>query len=268
MSNLDAENGLIQWGTETSTQDSKQPFSFGQKFADTPVVVNTRTSENSERPLPIVSADKDMFYIDRKDTVDRNERFHWFAAASNTAGGTKVATVKDGDNVVAKIQWGTATSSKDGEQSFDYNQSFSKNCAFVIINRNKADAEDILPVVKRTTTGFVVDRNDGIKNDQSFSWIAIGDVDMSNGTFSIPFGHKIMKGGSATSDSNDAESYIFSDFGLEPFTDKCELVLTQRTDKGDECVMPVVKEDKNYFTVNRDGTISNDAHFDWIAIGK
>lgn len=265
---VDTTNGLIQWGTDTSSQDSRQPFSFETSFERAPVVVNTRTGDNSERPLPIVSADTEMFYIDRKDTVDRNERFHWLAVAGQEGNSTKAADIKNGDNKVAKIQWGTATCTKDGEQSFNYTQPFSKNCAIVIINRNKAGAEDILPVVKKTTTGFVIDRNDGISGDQSFSWIAIGDVNMTNGSFSIPFGNKIMKGGSATSKSDDAESYYFKNFDLAAFGSDCDQVFIQRTDKGDECVIPVVKEDKNYFTINRDSTIKGDAHFDWIAIGK
>lgn len=266
---VETTNGLIQWGTDISKNDSRQPFSFETSFDRSPVVVNTRTGDNSERPLPIVDADTKMFYIDRKDSINRNERFHWLAVAAQESNSTKAAIIKDdGGNPVAKIQWGTATSSSDKEQSFNYTQSFSKNCAIVLINRNKAGAEDILPVVKKTTTGFVIDRNDGIKGDESFSWIAIGDVNRSNGAFSIPFGNKVMKGGSATSVIDDAESYYFKNFGLAAFGSGCDQVFIQRTDKGDECVIPVVTEDKNFFTINRDSTINGDSHFDWIAIGK
>ncbi len=270
MSKLDIKNGLVQWGSDNSSQDTEQPFSFDENFTDIPMVVNTRTGEDSENTLPILRADKSMFYIDRKDSINRNERFHWFAVASNQNGGTKVATIEDGKgNAVGKIQWGSSTSSKDGDQSFSFHQSFSKNCAFVITNRNKKGVEDIMPVISKNTGSFTVNRNDGISGDESFSWIAIGDVEMDNNTFSIDFGDKFtMKGGRAKSSSDNAQSYTFTSLGLEPFSNSCDIVLTQRTAKNAECVMPVTEEDKNFFTCNRDGTIDGEEYFDWIAIGK
>jgi hypothetical protein len=72
------------------------------------------------------------------------------------------------------IQWGRATSTSDGGQTFDFPKPFSAKAYSLVLNRLAKDPKSVLSPNTWTATGFQIDRNSVFDGSHNFSWIAIG----------------------------------------------------------------------------------------------
>jgi hypothetical protein len=72
------------------------------------------------------------------------------------------------------IQWGRATSTSDGGQTFDFPKPFSAKAYSLVLNRLAKDPGSVLSPNTWTATGFQIDRNGVFDGSHNFSWIAIG----------------------------------------------------------------------------------------------
>ena len=71
------------------------------------------------------------------------------------------------------IQWGRDVCSEDVTEAFSFPKTFG-DCYNVQITRVGVNLEYIFAVKAKSTTGFTINRDNGIDGDQTFYWMAIG----------------------------------------------------------------------------------------------
>ena len=72
------------------------------------------------------------------------------------------------------FQWGRVISTSDSPETFTFLHEFEHLCFNVFTTRNRSGGVDSLNVKSVSTTSFVVDRNDDMKDDNPFFYFSIG----------------------------------------------------------------------------------------------
>lgn len=73
-----------------------------------------------------------------------------------------------------EIKWGSASSTVDGTEVFNFSSAFPNACFGVFTQRNGADKDLILSVSAYTASSFSIDRSNSIDGSEPFTWFAIG----------------------------------------------------------------------------------------------
>jgi hypothetical protein len=265
------ENAQIEWGTDVLLSDNATKYDFQEEFlnSSTVVIVN-RTDANTDKALPVTTADINSFTIDRNNDGDNVQNFNWIAINQGTGQvqneGYSVVKSSDG-NQLSLIQWGSCQLTQS-QQSFNFHKDFSNECNAVITTRKTAGSTDIYPVVEIDKSSFKIYKDSSVNNGDFF-WIAVGDcIISSQSCFEFDLGQGYMlKGGTASSTTDNAQQFFFENMGLSKFNIECTAVLTNRVANQAQVYLPVTGMAVDCFTITRDESVK-DGDFFWLALGK
>lgn len=126
--------------------------------------------------------------MDNNEIIARNNAVNSTLNIQTTGGLAKFGGDIEADNIGGSaatngyayignvmIQWGTASSTIDGTESFSFPTSFG-SCYSVQTTRTAGGVVDILPIVNKTSSIFQIDRNNGIDGSEPFTWFAVGSI--------------------------------------------------------------------------------------------
>lgn len=266
-------NALIEFGTAVSKVDQPENFSFPKAYscnANQIAAALQIMTPGIKYILPVQANAVNYFTVDRNDSLSGENSFHWLSIGGLKADQFNFTSVTDAaGNVLANIQWGTAVSNTDSAQDFSFPKPFLSGCHAVLTNLCTPNASKMMPVTKVDTTKFTVDRNDDISGNQTFYWIAIGDCKVNSlGNFSFQLGDYVMKGGRASSTSDQSQPFPYKSMELTDFASEGLITLITRTVANASDTLPVTEVDKVDFTIDRNDDISGTQGFYWVSIGK
>jgi len=168
-----------------------------------------------------------------------------------------VATDEDNQTEIKKneLKLWSNRSDDDNKRYFLINQFNDGNSAELVIKDK--DDNNITPRLK-----LDVDKNDITIDDKSI----YRDIDSQmeeDGYAILKNGGLVMQWGHNISTSDDEETF---DFPVS-FPNKCFKVITQRVTANAKNIFPVVDNDVDGFTINRNGDTDGDHGFMWFAMG-
>lgn len=167
----------------------------------------------------------------------------------------------------ARIQWDNKKSTSDSSESYDFPSPFTTTSPSVVINRTKADSNDVLSITSADDTTYVVDRRKAIDGIETFNMFAVGsksDGDIGYSSITVD-GKKVatIQWGIGLSTKDGSERFEYTKY----FDTDCLIVLVNRMEKDGRAMIPVTSANAEYFTIDRENSITGEEHFFWIAIG-
>jgi len=170
---------VIQWGTAQTTTDKSQTINFPTPFSTNcgAVLVN-RMEPNGQSVIPVTSATKSSFTVNRTTTINGTQEFLWVAIGDCDLNTEDCFSFSLGDGYVMKGGKAIYDTSGGPEETVSFSSlkltDFPNGCQTVLTARTKSGVNDILPVTAMSTSGFTVIPDSNLKNGQYFYWVAIG----------------------------------------------------------------------------------------------
>jgi len=174
------DGAVIQWGIAETSTDGDQTFSFPTPFSrNCATVLINRMEVNGQSVLPVISANKSSFTINRPNTINGDENFFWVAIGDCDLNDKSCFSLPLGGGYIMKggkvlYDAGSGSNQKVYFSNLKLND-FPGGCQTVMTARTKSGVNDIMPVTAMEPSSFTVIPDRNVSNNQYFYWLAIGN---------------------------------------------------------------------------------------------
>ncbi|PRP94313.1 gp53-like domain-containing protein [Enhygromyxa salina] len=258
---------MFQWGQANSTSDGNQSFDLHQPFASRCYALLTTCSRsNVWSAMPSTSRGASSFVLNRDGAIDGHYPYYWIAIgdAPGHAGGDPGSAIVGGDTT---IQWGDATSTSDGDQTFTTPTALGAGVSAAVLTVTEADIRSALSMVSFDGPGrkLKLNRHNDINGSIDFNHVSIGARPGRTATGIQHLDGFKLQWGQAVSDSDHEQLFSLH----EAFADMNFAVITTlaagNLRQGLSLTRPI---NSRSFIVDRDGSIDGARAFHWVAIGR